>query len=325
MNRVAVAAHHAGRRRDIVGDDPVAALAREFGLGVVDQMLGLGGKADHQRRPPVPQFRDRRKDIGIFHQLQRRHAARKSSSASARPHWRRASRRRRRRRSRCPPAARLPPGAACRARIRHASPSTPAGIVEIDRAGDQGDVRAGRLRRRGNGKTLFAGGAVGDVAHRIDRLVRRARGDQHALARERARLRRAQQALGGGRYFQSAPPSGRRRPRRLRPSRRHWVRSWRCHRARAARHCGGSRHCSTSAGSSPAPAGSAGWPQAEWRWRDRRRGPAPSSPSGRRSRAPPRSDRSRGQAGYGRHRTRSRDRTGRCRRARSTARSPPAA
>ena len=45
----------------------------------------------------------------------------RSSSASARLHWRRASRRRRRRRSRCRPAARLPPGAASRARIPRAS------------------------------------------------------------------------------------------------------------------------------------------------------------------------------------------------------------
>ena len=33
---------------------------------------------------------------------------------------------------------------------------------------------------------LLAGGAVGDVAHRVDRLMRRAGGDQHALALQRA-------------------------------------------------------------------------------------------------------------------------------------------
>ena len=75
------------------------------------------------------------------------------------------------------------------------------GIVEIDRAGDQDDVGAGGLRRRGNGKTLFAGGAVGDVAHRIDRLVGGPRGDQHAFARQRARLRRPQKFFGGGGDF----------------------------------------------------------------------------------------------------------------------------
>ena len=56
MNRVAVAAHHAGRGRDVIGDDPVAALARKFCLGVVDQIFRLGSKADHQRRAPVPQL-----------------------------------------------------------------------------------------------------------------------------------------------------------------------------------------------------------------------------------------------------------------------------
>ena len=61
------------------------------------------------------------------------------------------------------------------ARGLHVLHGDAGGIVEIDRAGDQDDLGAGRLRRRGNGKALFAGGAVGDVAHRIDRLVGRAR------------------------------------------------------------------------------------------------------------------------------------------------------
>ena len=194
------------------------------------------------------------------------------------------------------------------------------GIVEIDRTRDQDDISAGGLRGRGNGETLLAGGAVGDVAHRIDRLVGRACGDEDALAGQRPWLRRTQKRARRRRRFPEAPPSGRRRPHRLPPFRRHWARPWRRHRARAARHCGGSRHCSTSAGSSPAPAGSAGWPRAGWRWRDRRHDPAPSSPSGPRSQAPPRSGRSRGRDGYGRHRTRSPDRTGRCNSARSTAR-----
>ena len=54
----------------------------------------------------------------------------------------------------------------------------------------------------GNGKALLAGGAVGDVAHRIDRLMGRAGGDQHPLAGERTRLRRAQKPLGGAGDFQ---------------------------------------------------------------------------------------------------------------------------
>ena len=56
MNRVAVAAHYSRCRRDVIGDDPVAALARKFCLGVVDQIFGLGGEPDHERRSPVRQF-----------------------------------------------------------------------------------------------------------------------------------------------------------------------------------------------------------------------------------------------------------------------------
>ena len=60
-----------------------------------------------------------------------------------------------------------------------------ARIGHVHRAGNQHHLGAGRGRGRGDGVALLAGGAVGDVAHRIDRLVRRARSDEHALARER--------------------------------------------------------------------------------------------------------------------------------------------
>ena len=46
---------------------------------------------------------------------------------------------------------------------------------------------SGDGRCRGDGVALLAGGAVGDIAHRIDRLVRRTGGDQHAPAGKRAR------------------------------------------------------------------------------------------------------------------------------------------
>ena len=121
MNPVAVATHDAGCRRDVIGDDPVAALARELCLGVFDQIFRFGGKADHQRRalrPPTS------KSSTGYRGFRRAAAAARPStffSVSARLHWRRASRRRRRRKSRCRPAARLLPGATCRARIPHAS------------------------------------------------------------------------------------------------------------------------------------------------------------------------------------------------------------
>ena len=63
--------------------------------------------------------------------------------------------------------------------------STPAGSASLRRAADQRDARAQRGGLGGDGRALLAGGAVGDVAHRIDRLVRRAAGDQHVAAGER--------------------------------------------------------------------------------------------------------------------------------------------
>src|SRR5260370_7309911 len=56
VDGVAVAAHDAGTRRDVIGADPVAALALKLGLGVVDQIFGLRGESDHQPRSPAPQF-----------------------------------------------------------------------------------------------------------------------------------------------------------------------------------------------------------------------------------------------------------------------------
>ena len=58
--------------RDVVGDDPVAALARELGLGVRDDVLGLGRKADDQARPLGLAMRDGRQDVGVLDQRQRR-------------------------------------------------------------------------------------------------------------------------------------------------------------------------------------------------------------------------------------------------------------
>ena len=45
------AAHDAGRRADVVGEDPVGALARALGGGVGDDVVGLGGEADDEARP----------------------------------------------------------------------------------------------------------------------------------------------------------------------------------------------------------------------------------------------------------------------------------
>ena len=75
MHGVAVAAHDAGGGADIVGDDPVAAFLRALGLGMGDDVFGLGGKADDQRRALVADLADRGEDVGIGGELRRDGAA----------------------------------------------------------------------------------------------------------------------------------------------------------------------------------------------------------------------------------------------------------
>ncbi len=150
---------------------------------------------------------DGREDVGIFDELQRRRPACRFL-IFCRSAVRRASRRPRRRRSRRRPAAPFPPRPASAARFPlddgHARR-----IGQIDRAGDQHDIGAGGGCRRGNGVALFARGAVGDVAHRIDRLAGRAGGDQDALAgRGRSARWRAQEPFGARRRSPAARPCG---------------------------------------------------------------------------------------------------------------------
>ena len=119
------------------------------------------------------QLGDRREDVGIFDQLQRRHARRGLlqfllAFIGDAPVGDRGGEDRDIRRQRgFDPLQHV-------ARGFHMLHRDAGGIAEIDRARDQGDVGAGGLRRGGDGKALLAGGAVGDVAHRIDRLMGRA-------------------------------------------------------------------------------------------------------------------------------------------------------
>ena len=70
MHLVAVAAEGAGRRRHVIGDDPIAALAGSFGPGLLDHPFGFGGKADHQAWPGFPFGGKHRQDIGVLGQHQ---------------------------------------------------------------------------------------------------------------------------------------------------------------------------------------------------------------------------------------------------------------
>ena len=70
MHLVVIAAEGAGLRRDVVGEDPVAALRGKLRLGIGDNVVGLGGKANDQAWAVVLARRQGGQDIGIFHQLQ---------------------------------------------------------------------------------------------------------------------------------------------------------------------------------------------------------------------------------------------------------------
>ena len=63
------------------------------------------------------------------------------------------------------------------ARGLYVDASYAGGCFEGDRAGDQGHARTFCGDRGGYREPLFSRGAVGDVAHRVDRLMSGARGD----------------------------------------------------------------------------------------------------------------------------------------------------
>ena len=252
------------------------------------------------------ELRDGREDVGILDQRERRRAAAASflifcaTVVRGAPVGDRGGEDRRRR-----PAAPLRRRAASRARSRRARSSRRA-----DRAMSTGPetsvtsapAAAAAARDR---VALLAGRAVGDVAHRIDRLVRRAGGDDDALAGERAWTASSSSAsiaatISSGSAMRPTPasPLSAISPA-FGPTMRDAVGDELREvalRRRVRPH---------AAGSSPARAAPACRSRAARRWRDRRRGRSPSWPSGRRSPARPRSGRCRAPAGYGRRRTRS--------------------
>ena len=67
---VAVASEHAAAAH-IIGDDPVASLARQLGGGILAKITGFRGKADNKIRPCL-MGREPPEDVGVFRQLDRR-------------------------------------------------------------------------------------------------------------------------------------------------------------------------------------------------------------------------------------------------------------
>src|SRR6476646_1710447 len=65
-----VAAHGAGPRPHVVGDDPVGALGAALSGGVGDEVLGLGGEADDEARTLRVKARERGEDVRVLGELQ---------------------------------------------------------------------------------------------------------------------------------------------------------------------------------------------------------------------------------------------------------------
>ena len=202
-------------------------------------------------RPPGLEMRHGREDVRVLDQRQRRRAAAALLELLAAA-GRRCASPRPRRRTRATSAGSARSTAASISRALSTLTTLHAWRVgNVHRPRHQRHLGAGRCGGRGDGVALLAGRAVGDVAHRIDRLVGRPGGDQHAPAGERD-CGAARSSARPRPRSRAVRPCGRRRPRRSPPSRRRSGRSTRRRRRRAAPDCGGSRRAATCADSSPA-------------------------------------------------------------------------
>ena len=196
MHGVGVAAHDAGRRRHVVGENPVAAFSwrawpwhwrsrrrsrrqsrspaaagRLCDARCVDRMSGFSTSSSVGVRPCCFLIL---LSLGL--------SARQSATAAANTATSAGS-------------AVSTASSICRA-VSTLTTVTPGGSGMLTGPLTRTTSAPARGRGRGDRVALFARGSVGDEAHRIDRLVGRTRGHQHALARERSGV--AQQRLGGG-------------------------------------------------------------------------------------------------------------------------------
>ena len=71
-----IAAHRAGSGPDVIGDDPVGTFGAAFGNRIVDQILGLGGKADDEARPLAARLGEGGQNVRILFELERSFASR---------------------------------------------------------------------------------------------------------------------------------------------------------------------------------------------------------------------------------------------------------
>ena len=187
-----VAPHDAGLRRYVVRHDPIAAFAGALILRVGDDVVGLRRKADHELRPLRFARRDRREDVGVLDQAELRAAVALLDFlfrffGAPIGH---------RRREYCDIGReRLFDRGKHLARGRYLHGLHARRIRQVDRSGHQDHLGACGRGGACDGVALLPGRAVGEIAHRIDRLVGRPGGDDHAFAGERLGARAAQQLL----------------------------------------------------------------------------------------------------------------------------------
>jgi hypothetical protein len=170
---VQVAAHHPCFAGDVVGDDEIGAFLLQFGGGVFQQVLGLGGKAHHQIRA-LRMMTDAGENVGVFDQAEgRRIFARSLLDLLIRL------------------AVGPPVGDGSDEDSGGGRQQLLDGVAHLPGRLDMGGLDAGRVGDRhrpghqthvgaepgeccGDRMTLLAGRAVGDVADRVDRLMGRA-------------------------------------------------------------------------------------------------------------------------------------------------------
>ena len=186
-----------------------------FSPRVLDYALGLGGKPDDEARAAGLAFGDRGEDVRVLHQREGgrtgRGLLRLLRAGFGDPPVRN-------RRGEDGGVGRQSglDGGEHRPCALDMNDFHAGRIGQLDGPGHQRDGRACIRRGAGDGVTLLAGRAVGEIAHRVDRLVGRARGDEDAPAGQHAArgARCFNQALDRRDDFETVPPCA---PCRLRP------------------------------------------------------------------------------------------------------------